>query len=59
MEPLPCPFCGEEPVIDNYLLKGMRVWNVACENDHCLVDVETADFESIDEAIKAWNQRAG
>ena len=59
MEPLPCPFCSEEPVIDNYLSKGMRVWSVACENDDCQVDVETADFESIDDAIKAWNQKVG
>jgi|APSaa5957512622_1039677.scaffolds.fasta_scaffold166432_2 Lar family restriction alleviation protein len=59
MEPLPCPFCGEEPVVDNSLLKGARVWSVACENDDCPVDVETADFESIDDAIKAWNQRVG
>ena len=58
MEHLPCSFCSEELVIDNYLLTGVRVWNIACENDDCSVDVETADFESIDDAIKAWNQRA-
>jgi hypothetical protein len=35
------------------------VWNIACENDDRSVNVETADFESIDETIKAWKQRAG
>ena len=35
----------------------MRVWSGGCLNDDCVVAVETADFESEDDAIKAWNQR--
>jgi Lar family restriction alleviation protein len=55
---LPCPFCGKEPEIDKYKIKGIMHWNVGCMNDHCLVHVETDDFESKDEAIGAWNKRA-
>ena len=55
---LPCPFCGKEPEIDRYKIKGIMHWNVSCMNDHCLVHVETDDFESEEEAIGAWNKRA-
>ncbi len=58
IKPLPCPFCGKVPIIDNYKIKGVMVWNVGCMNDDCLVDVETDDFESEEEAIKAWNHRS-
>ena len=54
---LPCPFCGKEPEIDNYKIQSIIYWNVSCMNDHCLVHVETADFESEEEAIGAWNKR--
>jgi hypothetical protein len=57
MKPLQCPFCGKEPEIDNYKLQGVMVWNVGCMNDDCHVDVETVDFESEDDAVKAWNLR--
>ena len=55
---LPCPFCGKEPEIDGYKIKGIMHWNVSCMNDHCLVHVETDDFESEEESIGAWNKRA-
>lgn len=58
MKPLPCPFCGKDPEIDKYKLQGVMFWNVGCMNDDCFVDAETVDFESEDDAIKAWNQRA-
>ena len=58
MKPLPCPFCGKDPEIDQYKVRGVMVWNVGCMNDDCPVDVETDDFESEEDAIKAWNQRA-
>ncbi len=54
---LGCPFCGKEPEIDKYKVRGTMVWNVACMNDDCSVHVETDDFESQEEAVKAWNQR--
>lgn len=54
---LSCPFCGKEPEIDKYKIKGIMVWNVGCMNDDCSVHVETDDFESQDEAVKSWNQR--
>ena len=56
--PLPCPFCGQNPVIDNYKLRGVMFWRLGCINDSCLVDVETIDFESGEEVITVWNQRA-
>ncbi|MDL1980500.1 MAG: Lar family restriction alleviation protein [Deltaproteobacteria bacterium] len=40
-----------------YKIKGIMHWNVSCMNDHCLVHVETDDFESEEEAIGAWNKR--
>ena len=54
---LPCPFCGKEPEIDKYKIKGVMQWNVSCMNDNCLVHVETDDFESENEAIQAWQKR--
>ena len=55
---LHCPFCGEEPEIDNYKIKGIELWNVSCMNDACFVHTETGDFESKEEAIEAWNKRS-
>jgi len=54
---LPCPFCGKNPVVDNYKIRGVKVWNVGCLNDDCQVHVETDDFESLEETIQAWNNR--
>ena len=54
---LPCPFCGKEPEIDKYKIKGLMHWDVSCMNDYCLVHVETDYFESEEEAIGAWNKR--
>lgn len=54
---LPCPFCGKTPATDNYEVRNVMFWNVGCLNDDCQVHVETADFESIEEAIQAWNTR--
>jgi hypothetical protein len=54
---LGCPFCGKEPEIDKYRLRGVMVWNVSCMNDDCDVHVETDDFRSLEESIKVWNQR--
>jgi hypothetical protein len=56
--PLPCPFCGKNPVIDNYKLRGVMFWRVGCINNNCCVDVETVEFKSGEDVIKAWNQRA-
>lgn len=58
MKLLPCPFCGKEPEIDQDEIRGIMHWNVGCMNDDCLVDVETIDFESKEDAVKVWNQRA-
>ena len=57
--PLPCPFCGKNPVIDNYKLRGVMYWRVGCINDRCVVDVETIELQSGEDVIRAWNQRAG
>jgi hypothetical protein len=57
MRLLPCPFCGAEPKMDQYNVKGTNHWDVSCMNDDCLVLVETDEFESQEEAIRAWNKR--
>jgi hypothetical protein len=54
---LGCPFCGKEPEVDSYKIRGTQVWNVSCLNDDCLIHVETDDFPSLEESIKVWNLR--
>ena len=62
----PCPFCGKKVLIaiDNYekalitcedckLLFGVEV-----ENGTELIDGWRATFDSIEEAVEAWNRRA-
>jgi hypothetical protein len=43
--------------MDQYNVKGTNHWDVSCMNDDCLVLVETDEFESQEEAIRAWNKR--
>jgi len=57
MQLLPWPFCGKEPEIDKYKLRGVMVWNIWCPNDECFVTVETDDFKSEAKAITLWNTR--
>lgn len=57
-EPTPaaCPFCGGRP--DVVAINKER-WVVACHCDTCAVNPETDTFDTIEEAVSAWNHRAG
>jgi len=59
----PCPFCGGKPEV----FKNDAGWSVQCEGGHwlsaavngvkCCGSQTIEDYPTIDEAIKAWNQR--
>lgn len=58
----PCPFCGEEPYLqfresDKTLLD--VEFYVECANPYCGVEPVTSGFETEEDAIAAWNRRAG
>lgn len=57
-EPTPtaCPFCGGRP--DVVAINKER-WVVVCHSDTCAVNPETDAFDTIEEAVSAWNHRAG
>ena len=44
----PCPFCGGEAEVE-----GERIFWVSCQK--CWV--ETSSFNTLEEAIEAWNRR--
>lgn len=58
----PCPFCGntnplvyEEPIDDKF-----SEWIVECDNHYCPCNPVAHDtYQSEEEAIQAWNKRAG
>lgn len=63
-EPLPCPFCGHEPLVSSYDYRlplgsvyGTQ-WKVECEFHECPAQ-PTVDWHYFtrDEAIEAWNRR--
>ena len=51
----PCPFCGGEAEMSKWKCG----YYVSCIESDCFVCPETGDFESREEAIEAWNKRAG
>jgi len=52
---LPCPFCGEIPVVNK---RKNGTWEVRCTNENCGVIVMTDEKISKKLAIKTWNYRA-
>lgn len=56
LEVLPCPFCGEQPVVRDCKYKGLPDWEVVCANDGCIIVSSTASEANY--AIKQWNTRA-
>ena len=52
----PCPFCGGRP--DVVAINKER-WVVTCHSDTCAVNPETDAFDTAEEAVSAWNHRAG
>ena len=56
-KPLPCPFCGEEPYVYEFLDKtGWQAW---CQNERCVMRPTTRIRNSREEALADWNGRAG
>ena len=57
----PCPFCGGKPEIHGYhgfWADNKHHYCVHCTNDLCCIHPSTGVYESIGEAIKAWDRRA-
>lgn len=56
----PCPFCGEEATLQRYFDPHEDIaFYVACSGESCEVSPMTNDFRTEQEAIEAWNHRAG
>jgi len=49
-----CPFCGAPGGVFG---SGVRGVYIACEGSDCAVDPATKYFNTLDEAIAAWNRR--
>lgn len=58
---LPCPFCGGEGWLDAfYNSDKMRMrYHAACVNSNCGVLPSGKYADTIEEAVEAWNTRAG
>lgn len=56
----PCPYCGETPIIittetvDRGILKA-----ISCNNWACDIQPQTYLLSTLEEAVAAWNRRAG
>ena len=59
----PCPFCGHKPKIYKDLHKfvdikePVQIWRVMCSKLDCVLLM--SDFRTEEQAIEAWNRRAG
>lgn len=58
-EPLPCPFCGGEPVVDDYGTEDDPFWQVACEECEIMIPADGDGILSRENAIAVWNRRKG
>lgn len=56
----PCPFCGGEAKLQRYIdrYEGITFY-VYCSGEFCEVFPATENFETEQQAIKAWNIRVG
>ena len=53
----PCPFCGSEAWIEDWVDGCEGNYRIECSNYDC--DVRTATHGTLDEAVKRWNKRVG
>lgn len=53
---LSCPFCGIIPKV-NQDKSWITKYYISCENEKCEIICETGLYETIEEAIGAWNNR--
>ena len=51
----PCPFCGATP----HLVRWGNEWAVECDSNDCFIVPETALYPRQEQAVEAWNRRAG
>lgn len=49
----PCPFCGENPIIET----SKKITYIFCNNEDCPMDAVEVEDCNREEAIKAWNTR--
>ena len=56
-DPLPCPWCGVVPEVENYETCGRHRYAVTCGNDDCNCAAATTYFDTAAEAVAAWNKR--
>jgi hypothetical protein len=58
MKPLPCPFCGAQPVAEHPPWPDTEWW-VRCDNVFCSMwKVQSFAKPTKEEAIAIWNTRA-
>jgi hypothetical protein len=57
--PLPCPFCGETPTINEWPEHPKLGAQIVCNNDACAMELHTPLNQTRSEAIAHWNTRAG
>ena len=61
----PCPFCGAEPYMENYLTRGddgewVNAYSVCCDNELCFYQPYTERCSlTIAAAAERWNRRKG
>ena len=59
----PCPFCGAECDIafnDNRVVSARElIYAPFCKNVECFMNMNNVGFYTKEEAIEAWNRRAG
>lgn len=51
----PCPFCGGEALI----LSDWRGESIGCDEENCEINPRTESQDSLSDAMRAWNRRAG
>ena len=56
----PCPFCGDEAVIEQLDEDYNNEWRIYCRNSNgeCKMQPCTRIYETQEDAIEAWNTRA-
>ena len=63
-----CPFCGAtsyvevekkmvQTINEQYCQAWEARWNVRCTHPFCFVQPKTRDFNSLSDAVEAWNNR--
>lgn len=56
----PCPFCGEDAKVYEIpsIFRNSPFFGILCGSDDCIALTMSADYQTEQEAMKAWNKRA-